>query len=246
MAKTLEKETVTAIEHAILTAQKAGKHADLHAIAGIFNCTYQSVCYIRRRIEKHQRTGIDDRKKAGRKPLAQQELMAESIRNLLAKRPELDQSAISDCLFEEFGVRVCQATISRLLKKNGIPHKISNKLYKKSKLFTTTAEGKPMPVEEDNSREVAASALSSLPNGVYGSSYKSPYPPTDMAPAVMSFKAGSNGSLENGHQASFIFNGQAASNDSHDNSQMASSIDMTFHGSPTPGTNLANYMTPYG
>jgi transposase len=223
MAKTLEKETVTAIEHAILTAQKAGKHADLHAIAGIFNCTYQSVCYIRRRLEKHQRTGIDDRKKAGRKPLAGHDRMAESIRNLLAKRPELDQSAISDYLLDEFGVRVCQATISRILKKNGIPHKISNKLYKKSKLFTTNPDGKVMV--EDNAREVAASALSSLPNGVY----KSPYPPTDMVSAPM------------------IFNGHATSiESSHDENQAASSIDMNFHGSPMPGTNMVNYMTPYG
>ena len=225
MAKTLEKETVTAIELAILTAQKAGKHPDLHAIAGIFNCTYQSVCYIRRRLEKHQRTGIDDRKKAGRKPLAGQERLAESIKSLLANRPELDQSAISDHLFHEFGVRVCQATISRMLKKNAIPHKISNKLYKKSKLFTTDSKGKPMPVKADNSREVAASALSSLPNGVY----KSPYPPIDMASAVMTFNA------------------QMASNSpSYDENQAASAMDMTFHGSPTSGTSMANYMTPYG
>jgi transposase len=227
MAKTLEKDTVAAIELAILTAQKAGRHPDLHAIAGIFNCTYQSVCYIRRRVEKHQRTGVDDRKKAGRKPLADQDRMAESIRNLLAKRPELDQSAISDYLFDEFGVRVCQATVSRLLKKNGIPHKISNKLYKKSKLFTTNPEGKVMV--EDNSREVAASALSSLPTSMYESPYKSPYPPTDMASAVMTFS------------------GQAASNaSSYEDSQAPSSIDMTFHSPPAPGTNLVNYMTPYG
>jgi len=224
MAKTLEKETVTAIERAILTAQKAGKQADLHAIAGIFNCTYQSVCYIRRRLEKHQRTGIDDRKKAGRKPLAGQDRMAESIKTLLAQRPELDQKAISDYLFDEFGVRVCQATISRILKKNAIPHKISNKLYKKSKLFTTDSEGKVTPVAEDNSREVAASALSSLPNGVY----KSPYPPTDMVSAVMTF------------------NSQVAPNGSYDENHAASAMDITFHDSPNPGTNMVNYMTPFG
>lgn len=152
--------------------------------------------------------------------------MAESIRGLLAKRPELDQSAISDYLFDEFGVRVCQATVSRLLKKNGIPHKISNKLYKKSKLFTTNPEGKVMV--EDNSREVAASALSSLPTAMYESPYKSPYPPTEMASAVMAF------------------NGQPTSNgSSYEDNHSASSINMTFH-SPPPGTNLTNYMTPYG
>jgi transposase len=137
MAKTLEKEVVAAIELAITNAQKSGQPPDLHAIAARFNCTYQSVCYIRRRIEKHQRTGVDDRKKPGRKPLADRDKMAESIKGLLARRPGLDQSAIRDCLFDEYGVRLCQATISRMLRRNAIPHKISNKLYKKSKLFTT-------------------------------------------------------------------------------------------------------------
>jgi transposase len=227
MAKTLEKDTVAAIELAILTAQKAGRHPDLHAIAGVFNCTYQSVCYIRRRLEKHQKTGIDDRKKAGRKPLADQDRMAESIRGLLAKRPELDQSAISDYLFDEFGVRVCQATVSRLLKKNGIPHKISNKLYKKSKLFTTNPEGRVMV--EDNSREVAASALSSLPNALYESPYKSPYPPTDLTSADMTF------------------NGQTTSNGTtYEDSQSAASMNMTFQSPPAPAMNLVNYMTPFG
>jgi len=227
MAKILEKDTVAAIELAILTAQKAGRHPDLHAIAGIFNCTYQSVCYIRRRLEKLQKTGVDDRKKAGRKPLADQDRMAESIRGLLAKRPELDQSAISDYLFDEFGVRVCQATVSRLLKKNGIPHKISNKLYKKSKLFTTSPEG--MVMVEDNSREVAASALSSLPTALYESPYKGPYPPTDLSSADMTFS------------------GQAASNGTfYEDSQSAASMNLTFASPPAPTTNMVNYMTPYG
>ena len=226
MAKTLEKDTVAAIELAILTAQKAGRHPDLHAIAGIFNCTYQSVCYIRRRLEKHQKTGIDDRKKAGRKPLADQDRMAESIRGLLAKRPELDQCAISDYLFDEFGVRVCQATVSRLLKKNGIPHKISNKLYKKSKLFTTNPEGRV--IVEDNSREVAASALSSLPTALYESPYKSPYPPTDLTSTDMTF------------------NSQTSNGTPYEVSQPAASMNMTFQSPPAPATNLVNYMTPFG
>jgi transposase len=226
MAKTLEKETVSAIELAILTAQKAGRPADVHAIAGTFNCTYQSVCYIRRRLEKHRETGIDDRKKPGRKPLADQERMAESIRNLLAKRPELDQSAISDYLYDDFGVRVCQATISRLLKKNGIPHKISNKLYKKSKLFRTDGEPKARRVEDP--REVAASALSELPSTAPINPYKSPYPLTEVA-SVMAFteqrSADGNG-LEDCHTAA--------------------SKNMDSLGLQEPATNLVNYMTPYG
>lgn len=174
MAKTLQKETVVAIEQAILAAQQAGRHPDLHAIAAIFNCTYQSVCYIRRRIDKHQKTGVDDRKKPGRKPIPEQDRMASSLRELLQNRPELDQSALSDYLFDEFGKRVCQATISRILKRNGIPHKISNRLYKKSKLFTAQ-EGQVRL--EDSSRALAASALSELPTAPY-ESYRSPYTPT--------------------------------------------------------------------
>jgi transposase len=165
MAKTLGKETVAAIEQAILTAQKAGRYADLPAIAAIFNCTYQSVCYIRRRVEKHQRTGIDERKKAGRKPFPEKNQMALSIREHLQRRPYLDQGALSNYLFEEFGRRVSQATISRLLKKDGIPHKISNKIYKKSKLFNTQSEDQAKDV--DNSMKVAASALSELPVNSY-------------------------------------------------------------------------------
>jgi len=209
MAKTLEKETVAAIEQAIVTAQKAGRHPDLQAIASIFNCTYQSVCYIRRRIEKHQRTGIDDRKKAGRKPLPDKDRMAESMRELLARRPELDQSAISDYVFEQFGVRLCQATVSRILKKNGIPHKISNKMYKKSRLFITN--GERQVIVDDGSREMAASALSSLPTA---EAYRGPYAPcipgnmvfdtsAGTAPTNMSFDElpeGPNSMIYNGPQ----------------------------------------------
>ena len=177
MAKTLEKEAVAAIEQAIFTAQQNGRHPDLHSIAAIFNCTYQSVCYIRRRIEKHQRTGVDDRKKSGRKPLPETNQMAASLRELLQKRPELDQAALSDFLLDRFGKRVCQATVSRMLKKNGIPHKISNKLYKKTKLFT--ANGTLAPVEV-RSKGVTTKASPDLP-AVSHENYKSPY-----APAVMS------------------------------------------------------------
>jgi hypothetical protein len=141
MAKTLEKEVVAAIERAILEAQRTGRNPDLHSMAARFNCTYQSVCYIRRRIEKLQRTGVDDRKKAGRKPLPEQDKIAEAVKGLLACRPELDQRAICDYIFDEFGVKTCQATVSRMLKRNAIPHKVSNCLYKKSKLFTVKGGG---------------------------------------------------------------------------------------------------------
>lgn len=162
MARTLDKEVVTAIERAIIAAQKAGRNPDLHAIAAVFSCTYQSVCYIRRRIEKHQRTGMDDRKKAGRKPSADHDKIAAAVSGLLARRPGLDQSAISDYISDEFGVRMCQASVSRMLKKNAIPHKVSNRLYKKSKLVTASESGL---MTEQSSMKAKPSAPSTCSTG---------------------------------------------------------------------------------
>ena len=180
MAKTLKKDTVSSIEQAIWAAWNANRYPDLHAIAEMFNTSYQSVCYIRRRIEKHQRTGVDDRRKPGRKPISESNQIVNAILDLLARSPELNQKAVSDVLYEQFGKRLCQASISRIYKKHGIPHKISNKFYKKSKLFTTNPMGQVTVA--DNSREIAASALSSLPTAVVASlqadaqsTYKSPY-----------------------------------------------------------------------
>lgn len=81
---------------------------------------------------------------------------------------------------------------------------------------------------EDNSREVAASALSSLPTALYESPYKSPYPPTDLVSADMTF------------------NGQPAPNGIYEDSQSAAAMNLTFQSPPTPVTNLVNYITPYG
>jgi transposase len=210
MAKTLEKEVVAAIELAIIAAQSAGRHPDLHAIAAIFNCTYQTVCYIRRRIEKHQRTGVDDRKKAGRKPLANQDKIAESIRGLLARRPELDQSAICDYIFDEFGVRLGQATVSRILKKNAIPHKVSNRLYQKSKLCTTSKSKSGIG---EVSQKAAANVSSSLPKASDGT-HKSPFDSGARLPGDTPF----NG-LPVMPPANVSFDGTAGESDTRGNNQ---------------------------
>lgn len=81
---------------------------------------------------------------------------------------------------------------------------------------------------EDNSREVAASALSSLPTALYESPYKSPYPPADLATGDMTF------------------NGQAVPSGTYEDSQSAASMVMTFNSPPAPAANMVNYMTPYG
>jgi hypothetical protein len=147
MAKTLEKGVAAAIELAILEAQRTRRNPDLPCTTALTN-----PCYIRRRIERHQRTGVDDRKTAGRKPLAEQDKSAEAVKRLLA------QSAICDYIFDEFGVEVCQATVSRIFKRNGIPHKASNRLYRKSKLSTAN---KRRAVTR-NQIPIANSLLSSL------------------------------------------------------------------------------------
>lgn len=193
MAKTLPKEVVTAIELAIQIAHAKGKIPDLVAIAAIYDTTYESCSRIRRRLVKFERTGIDDRKKAGPKPLKGMDgaQVASFIRKLLDSRPDLDQKGISACLLQEFGVVLGQSTVSRLMKANGIPHKQSNKFYRKTKLVSTNPEGKVMALplenqdegrdinEEGDEMHLAASALSQLPGlGLLqseGESYKSPY-----------------------------------------------------------------------
>jgi transposase len=185
MAKTLDKEVVAAIELAITTAQKAGRKPDLRGIAAIFNCTYKSVCSIRRRIEKHQRTGIDDRKRPGRKALADWDGVIESIRGFLARRPGVHQSAICDYVFDEFGVRPSQATVSRLLRENGIPHKLSHRLRPNSNPLVTNEEGVILGATP---REAAARALLSLPAASY-EAYNSPYSSAATAPEGIPFQS---------------------------------------------------------
>lgn len=176
MAKTLGKETVAAIELAVRNAKKLSRHPDLHAIAEEHKTTYQSVSYIRRRIERLELTGIDVRKKSGRKPHPEQDAMAQSIRDLLLRHPELDQSAVSDHLEKEFGVRLCQASISRIYKTHGILHKVSNRLYRKSQLFAAQPDGQVVKVPRaEKSKELAERALSSLTGT--RAAYKSPYQP---------------------------------------------------------------------
>ena len=173
MAKTLEKDVVAAIELAVVAAQRTGKSPDLHGIAAIFNCTYQSVCYIRRRMEKHQQTGVDDRKKAGRKPSADHDKVAEAVKGLLESTPGLDQTTISEYIFDEFGVRMCQATVSRMLRRNAIPHKVSNRLYRNSRLVR--ASGRASCGVQPSKRATARTS-SSTPTtscGMYESTYDS-------------------------------------------------------------------------
>lgn len=175
MARTLPKPVVEAIELAINIAHQQGKAPDLIKIAEIFNTTYESVGRIRRRIVRFARTGIDERKKAGPKPLKGQneDEVAQFVRDLLAQRPELGQKAVSDCCLEKFGVRIGQSTISRLMKGRGIPHKRTCKLYPKTKLVSTHPDGIIMPVSSE--RVPAAEASPDYTVAPPIRSYTSPY-----------------------------------------------------------------------
>ncbi len=184
MARTLPKATGAAIETALQIAHNRGKPADMVTIAAIFDTTYESVSRIRRRMVRFQQTGIDDRKKPGPRPLKDQDesQVADAIRVLLNERPELDQKGISEVLFGQFGVHFGQSTISRLMKNKGIPHKRTNKFYKKTKLVSTHPEGQVMPLPSERLAAAVALTGMTMPNG--GGSYSSPYssihPPEDV------------------------------------------------------------------
>ncbi|KAE8449231.1 hypothetical protein EG329_008398 [Mollisiaceae sp. DMI_Dod_QoI] len=149
MAPTLPKPVVAAIETAIQIAHNQGKAPDMVTIATIFNTTYESVARIHRRLRKFEATGIDDRKRPGPKPLQNQDErdIARFIRGLLEERPELDQKTVGKEIEGKYGTSFGRSTISRLMKKNGIPHKRTNQFYRKTKIVSTHPDGYVMPLE---------------------------------------------------------------------------------------------------
>jgi len=190
MAPRLPQHVVDAIEVAINIAHTAGKRPDMENIALIFNTTYESITRIRRRLRDFERTGVDNRKKSGRKRLQGlgEDEIAQFVGELIQTRPDLDQKGISEVLMERFQLKIGQSTISRLMKDKGIPHKRTNRLYRKTKLVSTNPEGKVWAPRENESaleigdgdgdgdgRELAASALSELNMMGNGVSYRSPY-----------------------------------------------------------------------
>ncbi|PVH87472.1 hypothetical protein DL98DRAFT_509732 [Cadophora sp. DSE1049] len=150
MARTLPKPTVAAIETAIQIAHAQNKAPNMTAIAAIFSTTYETVTRIRRRLMKFERTGIDERKRSGPKYLKSQneETVVNTIRLFVEAHPGTDQKAVCDKLEESFGVRYSQSTVSRLMKVKGIPHKRTNKFYKKARLVSTHPDGEIMPLPE--------------------------------------------------------------------------------------------------
>ncbi|KAH7410966.1 hypothetical protein BKA64DRAFT_741590 [Cadophora sp. MPI-SDFR-AT-0126] len=151
MAPTLPKPTVVAIETAIQIAHAQNKGPDMTAIATIFSTTYQTVIRIRRRLLKFERTGVvDEHKRSGPKYLKSQneEAIVNTIRLFVEGHPGTGQKAVCDELEEKFGVRYSPITVSRLMKVKGIPHKNTNKFYKKAKLVSTHPDGEVMPLPE--------------------------------------------------------------------------------------------------
>jgi len=153
MAPTLPKEVVAAIEVALARNREANRHPDMYAVAEVFNCSYQTVRHIKLRVETFLQTGVDDRKKSGRKPKFNELLVIQEMRALLARQQGLDQSAVSDYLFETFGVRYTKSAISRMYTKYQIPHKVSNKMYGKSKIVLNYKRGQIG--KEQKAREAA-------------------------------------------------------------------------------------------
>jgi transposase len=166
MAPTLPKEVVSSIECAIECAFKANRKPDRSSIAAIFNTSYVSVNNIEKRVEQRLTTGTNPQKPTGRPTLVTAEI-AQSVRELLERRPGLDQYTISDYVREEFGVRMNQCTVSRMLKAHNIPHKRTNKLHRKTRIL-------PSAVWDAEVAERGA------PKEVYqqSSSYLSPYTTT--------------------------------------------------------------------
>merc|ERR1712144_35674 len=104
----------------------------------------------RRRLIKFERTGIDERKRSGPKYLKSQneDAVINTIRLFDETNPGTDQKAICDKLEERFGLRYSQSTVSMLMKIKRIPHKRTNKFYKKAKLVSTHPDGEIMPLPE--------------------------------------------------------------------------------------------------
>ncbi|KAH9210998.1 hypothetical protein DL95DRAFT_194524 [Leptodontidium sp. 2 PMI_412] len=192
MAKTLPKPTVAAIETAIQIAHDQNKTPDMAAIAIIFSTSYVTICRIRRRLLRFQRTSIDERKRSGPKYLKNQdeEAITNTIRTFVEANPGVNQKAVADKLLEEFGVSYSLSTISRVMKAKGIPHKKTNKFYKKAKLVSTHPDGRIMPLPTPE--RVDDTAYTSMSRGpvISRSAYVSPY----ASPVVM--EAGSSSAGE--------------------------------------------------
>ena len=185
MAPTLPKEVVSSIECAIECALKANRHPDRQSIAAIFNTSYVSVRNIEKRVIERITTGANPPKPKGRPTVATPDIV-DAVKQLLERRPGLDQYAISDYLNEEFGVRLKQCTISRMLKTHNIPHKRTNKMHGKARILPSEEwdrEGEksgPAKVVFQQSPSYQSPYATAVPvlngvSGVNGTTYASPY-----------------------------------------------------------------------
>lgn len=184
MAPTLPKATVVAIEHALQLAEDNNQKPNFEAIAAIFFTTYTTVSRIHRRNKKRVETGIDERKRAGPKPTIkspeEEEQIALSIKALIEREPNYNQSDISEWAERELGIKLSQGSWSRFLKRNAVPHKQSHKMFPKSKLVVTKdvavkTFSRKKTVVVDDGEALAVSALAQMPLPVDQQMYSSPY-----------------------------------------------------------------------
>ena len=179
MAPTLPKEVVSSIETAIECAFKANRHPDRQSIAAIFNTSYVSVRNIEKRVEQRLTTGMNPQKAKGRPTVATPDIV-QAVKELLERRPGLNQDAISDYLREKYEVTVKQCTISRILKVHNIPHKRTNKMHGKARILPSVvwdAEGPkraaPKVVNEQNPNYQSPYVTSAMTSNT--TTYDSPY-----------------------------------------------------------------------
>ena len=123
MGRGLPKEVVAAIELAINIANSQNKHPDLKGIAAIFNASYEGVRYINCRIRTINETGSYPMKKPGPKLLrgANQEEIEQCVREIVERDPETQMKEIVHVLKEKLDVKLSTTTMSRFIKKKGIP-----------------------------------------------------------------------------------------------------------------------------
>lgn len=156
MAPILPKEVVSSIETAIECAFKTNRHPDRQSIAAIFNTSYVSVRNIEKRVEQRLTTGTNPQKAKSRPTVATPEIV-QAVKELLERRPGLDQDAITDYLREKYKITIKQCTISRMLKVHNIPHKRTNKMHGKTRILPSVVwdaeggkRGAPKGVNEQN------------------------------------------------------------------------------------------------
>jgi transposase len=179
MGRALPKEVVAAIELAINIAYSQNKRPDLKGIAAIFNASYEAARYINCRIRTINATGSYPKKKPGPKLLhgANQEEIEQCVREIVERDPEVQMKEILRVLKEKLDVELSTTTVSRFIKRKGIPligAGVGNRNIKKTMAMIAAEEsehlGQPGPGFVDSEQQRNLDEDRPM--------YNSPYAPT--------------------------------------------------------------------